>query len=130
MQHVKFRDIEEFLDFLPKEEFEITSYLMQIVANTIPIYKEKLSYNVPYYYKNKSICFIWPASVLWGREKTYEGVRFGFTKGYLLRDELNYLDRGSQMQVYWKGFECVEDIDEDILKTYIYEAAEIDDKFM
>lgn len=126
MQKVKFKTIDEFLEFLPEEELKITHYLMHIVKTTLPDLNEKLSYNVPYFSNNKNICFIWPASVLWGNKKTYEGVRFGFTQGYLMRDELNYLEKGNRKQVYWKDFKLIEEIDVDILKTYLFEAIEID----
>ncbi len=128
MQNVKFNSIDEFLDFLPEDELKITLRLMKIVENSIINHKRKLSYNVPFYSKNKNICFIWPASVLWGKNKTYKGVRFGFTKGYLMQYELNYLDRGDRKQVYWRDFKSIDEIDEDILKTYIFEALEIDEE--
>lgn len=126
MQKVKFKSIEEFLDFLPDDERKMTLYLMNIVENSIANYRRKLSYNVPYYAKNKNICFIWPASVLWGKQKTYEGVRFGFTRGYLLNDEMNYLDKANRKQVYWRDFRNIHEIDEDLLKAYLFEAVEID----
>ena len=73
--------------------------------------------------------FIWPATVFWGKRQTYEGVRFGFQQGYLLTDELNYLEKGKRQQVYWKTFKGIEEIDPDVLKAYIFEAAMIDDTF-
>ncbi len=129
MQNVKFKTIDEFLEFLPEDELKMTIYLMNIVENSIINYKRKLSFNVPFYSKNRSICFIWPASVLWGKKKTYEGVRFGFAKGYLMQDELNYLEQGDRKQVFWRDFKSIEDIDESILKTYLFEAVEIDKQF-
>lgn len=39
----------------------------------------------------KDICFLWPASVLWGRRKTYDGVRLGFSYGNLLPSAAGYL---------------------------------------
>jgi len=128
MQDITFRNIDEFLAFLPEDELNITIYLRQLVLDHIPGVLEKLSYNVPYYKKRSNICFIWPGSVIWGKKRTYEGVRFGFAKGYLLRDDLNYLDKGERKQVYWKDFKCIEDIDEVLIKSYIFEAVEIDQK--
>jgi len=126
MQNVKFKSIDEFLEFLPEDELKITLFLMNIVKNSIPNYTEKLSFNVPYYFKNKHICFIWPASILWGNKKTYKGVRFGFSKGYLMRDELNYLEKGNRKQVYWRDFKSIDEVDVDLLKAYLFEAIEID----
>lgn len=129
MQNVSFKDIDDFLDFLSGEELKIVKVLRATIFNLIPHIDEKLSYNVPFYKKNKGMFFIWPASVLWGRKQTYEGVRLGFQQGTLMNDELNYLDRGNRKQVYYKTYKNVEEIDLDILKTYIFEAVFIDDNF-
>lgn len=126
MSTKKFNNVEEFLDHLPEDELKITQYLIQLVENTLINYTIKLNYNVPFYAIHKNICFIWPASVLWGKKKTYSGVRFGFTKGYLLNDDFNYLDKGDRKQVYWKDFKHINEIDIDLLKTLLFEAIEID----
>ena len=127
MQNVNFRNIEEFLDFLPEEELEIVEYLRQIILECIPECIEKLSYNVPFYKRYKNICFIWPASVLWGKSKTYEGVRLGFSKGYLMLDEINYLEKGDRKQVYYRDFKSMADIDEEVLMSYVFQAIELDE---
>jgi hypothetical protein len=126
MQNVSFRDVHELLEFLPDNEIQIVRLLREIVFNCIPHVTEKLSYNVPFYRQHKSICFIWPASVLWGKKKTYDGVRFGFSNGHLLRDENSYLCKGNRKQVYWRDFTSIKEIDVDLLKSYIFEAADID----
>ncbi len=129
MQKVSFQSVEEFLDYLPVEELEIVQFLRKIVFNCIQGVEEKLSYNVPFFKRNKNICFIWPASVLWGKRKTYEGVRFGFTYGNLLVDDIGYLEKDERKQVYWKTFTALKQIDIDLLKSYIFEAAVIDQQF-
>ncbi len=129
MQNVSFRDMEEFLDFLTAEELVIVESLRNIILSCLPNCTEKLSYNVPFYKINKNICFVWPASVLWGKKKAYEGVLLGFSYGYLLNDELNYLEKGKRKHVTVKRFENIREIDRDLLKTYIFEAALIDEQF-
>ena len=126
MQNVSFKSVDELIDFLPSDELKIFQFLRQLVLSCIPDVSEKLSYNVPYYKRHKNICFIWPASILWGQKKTYDGVRFGFTNGYLLIDEIDYLDKGNRKQVYYKDFTSIKDIDTDLLKAYIFEAVLID----
>lgn len=128
MQNVHFRDVEEFMAFLPEDELRIVQFLRTLVFDCMPACRENLAYNVPYYSRKKNICFIWPASVTWGKNKTYEGVRFGFTNGHLLNDEGGYLDKGERKQVYWKDFTDIRDIDKDMLRTYIFEAVKIDEK--
>lgn len=128
-QEVSFKSIGEFLDFLPEDELKITECLRSLVLDCIPGCTEKLSYNVPYFKLNKNICFIWPASVLWGKSKTYEGVRFGFVNGNLLHDELDYLEKGNRKQVFWKDFIAIKQEDIELLKAFIFEAVEIDKQF-
>ncbi len=126
MQNVKFKTVDEFLDFLPPDELRIVEILRQLVLECMPEAEEKLAYNVPYYKMCRNICFIWPASVLWGKQKTYTGVRLGFTNGYLLQDEIDYLDKGDRKQVYWKDFKDTNQIDQELIKAYLYEAMILD----
>lgn len=126
MQSVNFRNLEDFLGYLPENQLVIVEKLREIVLECIPDAEEYLSFNVPYYRRNKSICFIWPGAVAWG-SKTWDGVEFGFTYGNLLSDTAGYLDRGNRKQVYTRRFYRPEDIHEDLLRAYLFEAAEIDD---
>ena len=125
-QNVSFSSMEELFEFLPEDELKMTQFLRKIVLDCLPLCIEKLSYNVPCYKIKRNICFIWPSSVLWGKTISFQGVRFGFNQGYLLRDEINYLDKGKRKQVFWKDFKTINEIDVDILKAYLFEAAEVD----
>lgn len=126
MQNVSFKSVEEFLDFLPEDELKVTEFLRTIVFECIPDATEKLAYNVPYYKRHKNICFIWPASILWGKKKTYEGVRLGFVSGHLLTDPEAYLEKGERKFVYWKDFGSIKEIDVDLIKSFLFEATLID----
>ena len=126
MQNVSFRNVEEFLDYLPEKERAVVDYLREIIFECIPECEEKLSYNVPYYYRHARICFLWPASVPWGNVKM-DGVQLGFCKGYLLQDDINYLEKGSRKQVFSKTFFTIEDIDVDLLRSYLFDAVEVDE---
>jgi hypothetical protein len=127
MQSVSFRNVEEFLDYLPDEEREMTELLRKIVLSCHPEITEKLSYNVPYYKLHKQLCFIWPSAILWGKTKTYEGVRLGFTSGHLLTDEAGYLDQGNRKFVCYKDFHSLKDINAELLRAYLFEAIAIDE---
>ncbi len=126
MQNVSFRSVEEFLDYLPDNERQIVDLLREVIQDCIPECREKLAYNVPYFYRHKRICFIWPASVPWGNVKQ-DGVLLGFCDGNLLHDEIGYLDKGNRKQVYTKTFFSPADIDIDLIKTYLFEAVELDE---
>lgn len=117
--------MDEFLDYLPENEKEIVLFPRAIILECLPGCKEKLAYNVPYYYRNSRICFIWPPSVPWGNVNI-KGVQLGFCQGYLLRDELNYLEKGDRKQVYWKCFSSLEEIDVALVRNFLFEALEID----
>lgn len=126
-QNVSFKSVEEFLEFISPQEREVVLQLRRIVNDCIPGIEEKLSYNVPFYRKNKNICFVWPGSVWWGKSQSHEGVRFGFTKGYLLSDTLNYLSKGNRKQVFWKELTTLKQADVDMIRTLLFEAAAIDE---
>jgi hypothetical protein len=127
MQNVNFKTVDEFLGFLPDDELEIVEVIRQIISDCIPDYEEKLSYNVLYFKQYSNICFLWPASVKWGKDTTYEGVRLGFINGYLIQDALNFLEKGSRKQVFWKDYHNINEINVDIIKMYLFEAILIDE---
>jgi hypothetical protein len=125
-QNINFGSVRDFLAFLPDEELKLVQLLRGLVMECIPDVKEKLAYNVPFYYRFSRICFIWPGSVPWGR-KTKAGVELGFCRGNMLSDA-SYLNIGGRKEVYIKTFYEVNDIDADILRQLIYEAVVVDEE--
>lgn len=124
---LKLRSLDAFFEHILPHERPIVHTLRDLVLNSVPNVREKLSYNVPYYSRHHRICFIWPASVPWGKVEQ-NGVLFGFCNGHLLTDELHYLDRGTRKQVYTKTFTALDQIDGDILKVYLAEAVSVDEQ--
>lgn len=126
---IKFEGIDDFFYYITPEEKRIVNYLRGLIHECLPPYKEKLSYNVPYYYVNRRLCFIWPGSVPWGGFK--DGVMFGFCYGNLLADELGFFSTNVTKVIRYKIFHSVEEIIacEDVLKTYLFMAVEIDAGF-
>ncbi|MEZ4825078.1 MAG: DUF1801 domain-containing protein [Bacteroidia bacterium] len=125
MQNVKFQSVDEFLDYLPENERIMVDILREIIFECIPECREKLSYNVPYYWRNRRVCFLWPASVPWGNVKL-NGVQLGFCEGYKMNDDLGYLEKGNRKQVYTKTFMKPEEIDPDLIRVYLFEAVTVD----
>jgi len=110
---------------LPEEERIIVDVLRQIISENLPGYcKEKISYNVPFFYGNKSICLVWPATIPRGGIK--EGVLLGFWYGNRLKDPDNYLTHGTNKQVFYKIFKSPDDIDEAALIKILQEAVQLD----
>jgi hypothetical protein len=122
---IKFKSLVEFWEYLPENERIITDVLRQIVLENLPSYcKEKLTYNVPFYYGKRRICLLWPSSVPWGGIKS--GVLFGFLQGYRLKDKDNYLTHGTNKQVFYKIFNSPDEIDPDAIISLLKEAVEVD----
>ena len=122
MQTVKFQNMDAFLSFLPEDEHRIVILLRSLVFDLVPDVYESLSYNVPYYKRNKGLFFIWPGAVWWGGKRTYDGVRFGFQRGHLLDDPFDWLNKGQRKQVAWHDFESFTSNDETMLRYFILEA--------
>lgn len=125
---IKFRSFIEFWEYLPENERIITDVLRQIVLENLPsCCKEKLTYNVPYYYGKRRICLIWPASIPWGGFKS--GVLLGFSQGNKLADKDYYLTHGTNKQVFYKIFHSIDETDTKTIILLLKEAVAIDDNF-
>jgi hypothetical protein len=129
MQSVDFKSIVEFFEYLPEEERVLTEILRDLIFEDVPGVREKLSFNVPYYHRNKGIFFIWPAAILWGTKKSYEGVRFGFQQGYLIDDDEKYLDKGNRKVICYHDFKPGEEPDLDQFRRYLQKAVLVDSQF-
>lgn len=128
MQNVNFQSVVEFIDYLPNEEREITLILRDLIRETLPQCSEKLSYNVPFYKINKTICFIWPASILWGKKKSYEGVRLGFNYGNQLDPNGHFLALGDRKSVGYLDLIHLDDLPLEEIKHYLLLSADLDAK--
>ena len=124
----KIRSILQLYELLPEKEKLITDILRQIVSAHLPAYcKEKISYNVPFFYGNKGICIIWPATVPRGSIK--EGVLLGFWYGNKLADVDQYLVHGTNKQIFYKIFKSVKEINEKAIVKLLKEAVRVDQVF-
>lgn len=122
---MKIQHIHQLLKILPEDEWIILDVLRNIVKSKLPEYcKEKISYNVPYFYGNKGICIIWPASIPRGGIKS--GVLLGFSHGNRLNDEDNYLTRGTNKRVFYKIYNSVDEIDVNAINKLLDEAVRLD----
>ena len=125
---MKINSLLELNDRLTENEQVILDVLRQIITENLPAYcKEKISYNVPYFYGNKGICIVWPASIPRGGIK--EGVLFGFWQGYLLEDEDRYLTHGTNKKIFYKIYKSPDEIDEEAIVKLLKEAIDLDKSF-
>jgi hypothetical protein len=124
----KVKSLVQLYELVTEEERIITDVLRQIILDTLPAYcKEKISYNVPFFFGNRSICLVWPASVPRGGIK--KGVLLAFWYGNRLTDTGNYLTHGTNKQVYYKIFYSADEIKIKPLVKIIKEAAALDAGF-
>jgi len=124
---IKFQSYVEFWEYLPPDQREMVDVLRPLILENLPAYcKEKLSYNVPFYYGRRRICLIWPGAVPWGGIR--EGVLLGFCQGYKLKDPDNYLTHGTNKQVYYKIFKSVDEIEFSPIISLLKEAVKLDQR--
>ena len=122
---IKIRSLLQLFEALNENERIIVDVLRQIIIENLPPYcKEKISYNVPYFFGNKGICIVWPASIPRGGIK--EGVLLGFWYGNKLKDSDHYLMHGSNKQIYYKIFYSPDEINEQAIKKLLKEAIKTD----
>jgi len=123
--------IETYLDLfaiLPEDERIMVDVLREIVRETLPSNcREKISYNVPYFYGNKGICIIWPSAIPRGGIK--KGVFFGFWYGNRLNDIDNFLTHGTNKQIFYKIYLSPEEIDDKPIRKLLAEAVRVDNSF-
>lgn len=123
---LRFSSVAAMLDFLPDDERDLTEQLRELIISEAPDLKERLSFNVPFYKGRRDVCFIWPASVLWGRKKTYEGVRFGLSYGSLVPGCEPYLQRGYRKQVCWRDLQRLTSTDERMIRNVLRAGLAVD----
>jgi len=125
---MKIKNLLELFALLPEEERIIVDVLRQIIIEHLPEYcKEKISYNVPFFYGNKGICIIWPAAIPRGGIR--KGVLLGFWYGNRLKDPDHFLSHGTNKQIFYKIYETAEEIDEKPIKKLLKEAVKLDSTF-
>ena len=125
----KIKSILQLYELLPENERIITDVLRQIVtAHLLENCKEKISFNVPYFFGNKGICIIWPATIPRGGIK--KGVLLGFWYGNKLKDADNYLTHGTNKQIFYKIFTDVNQINEKAIVKLFKEATKLDNQWV
>lgn len=97
----KIRTLEMLYSILPEDQLIITDVLREIIIQALPPYcKEKISFQVPYFYGHKGICIVWPATIPRGGIK--KGVLLGLWYGCMLKDRYRYLTQGTNKQIFYK----------------------------
>ena len=117
----KYQDVDEMVASLPREERALMNRLRALVKECIPKAEEKAYYDwaVPFYKRNRLICFIWP--------QPSKGVTLGFQYGNLMSNEDGALLAEGRKQVYVMYIKSMQELDEKKVKALLFEAAMIDE---
>jgi hypothetical protein len=125
MPSEKIKSLVHLYELLPENEKIIVDVLRHIITDALPAYcKEKISFNVPYFYGKKGICIIWPATIPRGGIK--KGVLLGYWYGNKLKDKNNYLTHGTNKQIFYKIYQTPEEINAKEIVRLLKEAVQVD----
>jgi hypothetical protein len=129
-------DIDEMIATLPRDEQVLVKRLRALILECIPQATEKAYKDMvmPFYKRNRLICFIWPPSASWKPNDDHEkqkakGVSLGFNQGNLMANEDGVLLSEGRKQVYMMYFKQLDDIDDNQIRALLFEAAMIDEQF-
>jgi hypothetical protein len=125
--------VDEIIEGLPKAEQLIVKRLRAIILECLPKAEEKKSYGVPFYRRNRMICYIWPSSIQWEPTKKKKDpeklVVLGFCQGNLMSNEDHVLLAEGRKQVYCMYFKSLPQINEPQIRALLFEAGMIDESF-
>jgi hypothetical protein len=119
------KDTEEFIESLPAKERVIVKLLREIILDVDPRITEKLSYGVPYFSRNRRICFIWPQSAPYGPKDAL--VSLGFCYGHMLSNDQRILKHEGRTQVFIVGYSTIDEINDREITEILIEALMVDD---
>jgi hypothetical protein len=125
---IKIKNMVQLYELLPPEERIIVDVLRHVISDNLPDYcREKISFNVPYFYGNKGICILWPSTVPRGGIR--KGVLLGFWYGNKIKDEDNFLTHGTNKQIFYKIYYSADEIKTKPLIKLLKRAVELDGKW-
>lgn len=127
-------DWNEFARSLPREERIISERLRNLILETDPKLVEKYNYWVPYYVRNKMVCFIWPVSAANAPKAKNQKlddtiVSLGFCYGNKLSNVQGLLLAEGRKQVHIIRFKSVKQLDklENQIREIVAEAVMLDE---
>lgn len=127
-------DWNEFASSLPREERIISKRLRDIILESDPKLIEKYNYWVPYYTRNKMVCFIWPVSAPnapKAKNQKQDGtiVSLGFCYGNKLSNEQGLLLAEGREQVYIIRLKSIQELEklESQIREIVLEAVLLDE---
>jgi hypothetical protein len=131
------KSVDEAIAALPRTEQVIVKRLRALVQECLPkaIEESKYGWGVPFYSHHRLICFIWPPSIFWGSNKKkkekneQKGVTLGFCQGNKMSNEDGALLIEGRKQVYCMYFKTLKEINDEQIRSLLFEAELVDDGF-
>jgi len=111
-------EVEEYIYGFEGETLEVMKYLHHLMMDQPGIYC-KLSFKIPFYYRNSWICYIYP--------QKKGGIEFVFTRGKELSNEQGILEARSRKEVAGIRLKTLDDIPQESLFEVIQEAILLDE---
>lgn len=126
------RSVDEIIESLPRDEQIVVRRLRSLIQECLPKATEKNSYGTCFYSRHRTIVFIWPPSINWGKRKyTLDeyGVTLGFCQGNRMSNEDGALLAEGRKQIYCMYFKSLKEIKEEQVRALLFEAEMIDESF-
>lgn len=108
-----------YIENLPDHKRGIALELRSIILNSIPGVEEQYKYKCPFYVYRGLLCYLSP---------TKNGMYIGFIKGTSLQDEDQRLTGEHLKQIRHLNFNSISDIDEDVVKDFLFQAVEVNSR--
>ena len=133
------KSVDEIILELPKSEQAIVKRLRSLILECLPFAKEKNNFGDPLmerghvlYSHHRMICYLWPSSFARGKLKEAhqaKGVSLGFCQGNLFANEDGMLQAEGRKQVYCMYFKTLKEINDEQIRSLLFEAEIIDRSF-
>ena len=126
------REVQEFIEGLAADVRIIVERLRGLILDTDPRIVENFSYGFPYFFPNRRLFFLWPASALpdsAAKKTNAAKVTMGFCYGSLLSNDQGLQQKGGRTQVFTIPVNTLADIKEALLREIVNEALIADSAF-
>jgi hypothetical protein len=111
-------EVEEYINGFEGDRLEVMRYLHDLMMDQ-PGISCKISFKIPFYYRNSWICYIYP--------QKKGGIEFVFTRGHELSNDQGLLDAKGRKEVAGIMLKKLNDIPQQGLLEVIQEAILLDE---
>ena len=128
------KTVDEVIAGLPRDEQVMMKRLRHLILECLPKATETVKYRVPFYTRNRMICFLWPPSIFWGPNRTLasqkaKGLSLGFCQGNKMANENGVLLAEGRRKIYCLYFHSLNEIDARQIRALLFEAGMVDESF-